>query len=163
MKTRVYVGLGSNVERETRLRQAVAGLRRVFGQVELSPVYDSDAVGFDGFDFLNLVAGFDTGLTIEEVVAAFRQIEKRLGRNRGLPKFASRSIDLDILTYGDLVMERPGIRVPREEILENAYVLKPLQDLAPNTPHPETGKTYAELWRRMQPGAPRLDLFPLEF
>ena len=163
MKTRVYVGLGSNVERETRLRQAVAGLRQVFGQVDLSPVYDSDAVGFDGYDFLNLVAGFDTGLTIEEVITAFREIENRLGRDRSLPKYASRSIDLDILTYGDLVMERPGIRVPRDEILENAYVLKPLQDLAPNTRHPETGQTYAELWRQMQPDAPRLELFPLEF
>ncbi len=163
MKTRVYVGLGSNVERESMLRQAVAGLRRDFGEVDLSPVYDSVAVGFEGFDFLNLVAGFDTGLTIEEVVAAFREIENRLGRDRSLPKFASRSIDLDILTYGDLVRDRAGIRVPREEILENAYVLKPLQDLAPNTAHPETGETYAELWRRMQPSAPRLELFPLEF
>ena len=163
MKTRVYVSLGSNVDRESRLRQAVAGLRRDFGEIDLSPVYDSAAVGFDGYDFLNLVAGFDTRLTIEQVVDVFRQIENRLGRDRSLPKFASRSIDLDILTYGDLVRDSAGIRVPRDEILQNAYVLKPLQDLAPNTPHPETGETYAELWRRMQPAAPRLDLFPLEF
>jgi len=163
MNQRVYVGLGSNVDRETRLRQAVAGLRRIFGEVEVSPVYDSDAVGFDGFDFLNLVAGFDTELTIERVVDAFHEIENRLGRDRSLPKFASRSIDLDILTYGDLVMDRAGIRVPRAEILENAYVLKPLQDLAPNSRHPETGDTYAELWQRMVPSAPRLDLYPMDF
>ncbi|TNF91145.1 MAG: 2-amino-4-hydroxy-6-hydroxymethyldihydropteridine diphosphokinase [Gammaproteobacteria bacterium] len=162
MSARVFVGLGSNVDRETRLRQAVAGLRERFGEIELSPVYDSAAVGFDGYDFLNLVAGFDTALEVEQVAAAFREIENLLGRDRGLPKFASRSIDLDILTYGDFVLDLPGIRIPRPEILENAYVLKPLQDLAPDTPHPETGETYAELWRQMEPTAPRLDLYPLD-
>ncbi len=163
MSARVYVGLGSNDDRETRIRQAVAGLREAFGVVRLSPVYDSDAVGFDGYDFLNLVAGFDTDLEVVQVVAAFHDIENRLGRDRSLPKFASRSIDLDILTYADLVLDLPGIRIPRPEILVNAYVLKPMQDLAPNTRHPVTGETYAELWRKMASSAPRLDLFPLEF
>ena len=162
MSARVYVGLGSNVDRETRLRQALADLREIFGDVDLSPVYESAAVGFDGFDFLNLVAGFDTGLDAVRVVAAFHDIENRLGRDRSLPKFASRSIDLDILTYADRVLDLPGIKIPRPEILENAYVLKPLQDLAPDDVHPETGQTYAELWRQMAPTAPRLDLFPLD-
>ena len=163
MSARVYVGLGSNVDRETRLRQAVAGLRDAFGEVQLSPVYDSAAVGFEGYDFLNLVAGFDTEYTVEQVAAIFRDIENRLGRDRSLPKFASRSIDLDILTYGDLLLDLPGLRIPREEILENAYVLKPLQDLAPQARHPETGQTYAELWLQMEPRAPRLVLYPLDF
>jgi 2-amino-4-hydroxy-6-hydroxymethyldihydropteridine diphosphokinase len=162
MSARVYVGLGSNVDRESRLLQAVIALREQFGELCLSPVYDSAAVGFEGFDFLNLVAGFDTGLEVEQVAAIFREIENKLGRDRSLPKFASRSIDLDILTYGDLVVDLPGLRIPRPEILENAFVLKPLQDLAPHTPHPETGETYAELWQRMAPGAPRLELFPLD-
>jgi 2-amino-4-hydroxy-6-hydroxymethyldihydropteridine diphosphokinase len=152
MSARVYVGCGSNVERETRLRQAIAALRERFGRVELSPVYDSAAVGFDGFDELG----------VEAVNAVFRDIENQLGRDRSLPKFASRSIDLDILTYDDLVLNTSGIRVPRPEILENAFVLKPLQDLAPDTPHPENGETYAVLWQRMAPTAPRLDLFPLD-
>ena len=163
MSTRVYVGLGSNVDRETRLRQAVDALRKHFGALSLSPVYDSAAVGFDGFDFLNLVAGFDTELEVEQVAAIFRDIENELGRDRSLPKFSSRSIDLDILTYGDMVLDLPGIRLPRPEILENAFVLKPLQDLAPDTLHPECGETYAVLWQRMAPTAPRLDLFPVKF
>ena len=163
MSVQVYVSLGSNVDRETRLRQAVAGLREVFGEVELSPVYDSAAVGFDGHDFLNLVAGFDTEQTLEQVAAIFRDIENRLGRDRSLPKFASRSIDLDILTYGDLVVDLPGLRIPREEILENAYVLKPLQDIAPDFRHPQTGQSFAELWRQMAPNAPQLERYPLEF
>ncbi len=162
MSARVHVGLGSNVERETRLRQAVAALRERFGEIDLSPVYNSAAVGFDGYDFLNLVVGLDTELGVEQVAASFRDIENQLGRDRSLPKYASRSIDLDILTYGDQVFDLPGIRIPRPEILQNAFVLKPLQDLAPDSPHPETGQTYAILWQRMAPTAPRLDLFPLD-
>lgn len=162
MSARVHVGLGSNVERETRLRQAVAALRKRFGEIDLSPVYDSAAVGFDGYNFLNLVVGLDTEFGVEQVAASFRDIENQLGRDRSLPKYASRSIDLDILTYGDQVFDLPGIRIPRPEILQNAFVLKPLQDLAPDSPHPETGETYAVLWQRMAPGAPRLDLFSLD-
>lgn len=162
MSVRVYVGLGSNVERELRLRQAVVALRERFGELDLSPVYDSAAVGFDGHDFLNLVAGFDTEFEVQQVAASFREIENQLGRDRSLPKFASRSIDLDILTYDDLILDLPGIRIPRPEILENAFVLRPLQDLAPDAVHPETGETYAVLWQRMALTAPRLEVFPLD-
>jgi 2-amino-4-hydroxy-6-hydroxymethyldihydropteridine diphosphokinase len=163
MNARVYVSLGSNSNREAKIRLAVAALREQFGEIELSPVYDSAAVGFDGSDFLNLVAGLDTGLEVEAVAASFHAIEDQLGRDRSQPRFASRPIDLDILTYDDLILDVPGIRVPRPEILENAFVLKPLQDIAPQCLHPETGESYAELWQRMAPTAPRLNRFPMEF
>jgi len=162
MSARVFVSLGSNVDREAKIRQAVELLRARFGQIDLSPVYDSEAVGFDGSNFLNLVAGLSTDLEVEAVVAIFRDIEDRLGRDRSLPKFASRPIDLDILSFDDLILDVPGIRIPRAEILYNAFVLKPLQDIAGDRLHPETGETYATLWRRMAPAAPSLDLFPLE-
>lgn len=162
MNARVYVSLGSNSDREARIRLAVAKLREQFGEIELSPVYDSAAVGFDGSDFLNLVAGIDSSLEVEVVVAIFRAIEDQLGRDRNQPKFASRPIDLDILTYDDLILDVPGIRIPRPEILENAFVLKPLQDIASQRLHPATGESYAELWQRMAPVAPRLDIFPLD-
>jgi 2-amino-4-hydroxy-6-hydroxymethyldihydropteridine diphosphokinase len=163
MTARVYVSLGSNVDRETKIRLAVAALREQFGEVELSPVYDSQAVGFDGSDFLNLVAGIDTGLEVEAVAAIFHKIEDQLGRDRSLPKFASRPIDLDILTYDDLILDVPGIRVPRPEILENAFVLKPLQDIAPLDRHPENRESYAMLWQQMAPHAPRLDIYRMVF
>jgi 2-amino-4-hydroxy-6-hydroxymethyldihydropteridine diphosphokinase len=162
MNARVYVGIGSNQQRESRIRQAVAALRERFGPLQLSPVYNSPAFGFDGSDFLNLVAGFDTERDIEAVVDAFHAIEDRLGRNRSLPKFASRPIDLDILLYGDLVMHTPKFHVPRSEILEHPFVLKPLQDLDPEGRHPETGESYRELWQRMAPNASRLELFDLD-
>jgi 2-amino-4-hydroxy-6-hydroxymethyldihydropteridine diphosphokinase len=162
MTARVFVGLGSNVDREAMILQAVVALREQFEDIYLSPAYDSAAVGFDGSNFLNLVAGFDTDLEIDSVVAVFHKIEDQQGRDRSLPKFASRPIDLDILTYGDLVLDVPGIRVPRPEILENAFVLKPLQDIAADHLHPGTGESYSEIWRRMSPDAPRLTLFPLD-
>ena len=160
---RVYVSLGSNVDRENRLRQAVDLLRHYFSDIEMSPLYDSVAVGFDGSNFLNLVAGFDSPLAVEAVAQAFRDIENQLGRDRSLPKFASRPIDLDILLYDDRILDVPGIRIPRPEILVNAFVLKPLQDIAAQRLHPETGLSYADLWQAMAPNAPQLDLFPLEF
>jgi len=159
---RIYVGLGSNVDRERRLRQAVAALREQFGEVELSPVYDSAAVGFDGRNFLNLAAGFDSDLEAGEIVAIFHRIEDSLGRDRSLPKFASRPIDLDLLLYGEQVIDIPGIRTPRPEILEHAFVLRPLQDLAPDLRYPEGGETLAELWRRMASKAPPMTVYPLD-
>lgn len=163
MSIRVYVGIGSNLDRETRIREAVSALRLRFRTIAVSPVYDTEAVGFDGSNFLNLVVGFDTDESIESVIKAFRQIEDELGRDRSVPKFGSRSIDLDILLYGDLTRHESGIQVPRAEILQNAFVLKPLQDLAPERLHPETGESFELLWKRMEPEAPRLALFPMQF
>lgn len=162
MSATVYVGIGSNQQREARIRAAIAALRENFGEILLSPVYNTAAVGFDGSDFLNLVAAFETELGAQSVVDVFRRIEDDLGRDRSLPKFASRPIDLDILLYSSLIIDVPGIRIPREEILEQAFVLKPLQDIAPDRLHPEIGDTFAALWQRMAADAPRLEVYPIE-
>lgn len=162
MNARVYVGLGSNVEREARIIAALAKMREAFGKLYLSPVYDSAAVGFVGNNFLNLVAGFDTSLGVEAVVAKLHEIEDQLGRDRSLPKFSRRTIDLDILTYAELVIDQPGVQIPRREILLNGYVLKPLQDLAADTLHPVLGESYKILWERMAVNAPAMEVFPLE-
>lgn len=163
MTTHVYVGLGSNLERERMIGAAVAALRAEHGTVELSPFYDCASVGFDGSDFLNGVAAFASDDAIDALVASFHAIEDRLGRDRSLPKFASRPIDLDLLLYGEAIIDEPGLRVPRPEILEYAFVLKPLADLAPELVHPEAGETLAVLWQRMAPTAPRLTPVALDF
>ena len=80
-----------------------------------------------------------------------------------MARFGSRAIDLDILLYDDLILNVPGIRVPRPEILVNAFVLKPLQDIAPELIHPQTGQSFAELWRQMAPNAPHLQRYSLDF
>ncbi len=161
MSARVYVGLGSNVDRENNILLAVREVRKVFGELELSPVYESAAVGFDGSDFLNLVAGFNTERDVDKVVKALREIEDGLGRDRSQPRFSPRRIDLDILTYGELELDQPGIQIPRHEILQNAFVLRPLQDIAAGVIHPVLKQSYGELWVEMEPNAVATELFEL--
>ncbi len=147
---RVYVSIGSNIDRERSVRQGVAGLREAFGPLTLSPVYETAAVGFEGDDFYNLVAGFDTGLSPQEVAGRLRAIEDATGRDRSQPRFSPRTLDLDLLLYDDAVLREQGLRIPRDEILKYAFVLKPLADIAGGLRHPECGETYAALWARFE-------------
>ena len=142
--TRVYVGIGSNVEPEAHVLKAVDLMRARFGRITLSPVYRNKAVGFEGDDFLNAVAGFDTELPVPELKTALDNIEARCGRERGAARFAPRTLDLDLLIYGDRIDE--SLRLPRKEILKYSFVLKPLADIAGSERHPSEGKTYGELW-----------------
>jgi 2-amino-4-hydroxy-6-hydroxymethyldihydropteridine diphosphokinase len=141
---RVFVSIGSNVEPERHVGKAMDLMRACFGAVTLSPIYRNKAVGFEGDDFLNAVAGFETGLDVPELKTALDGIEVRCGRERGAARFAPRTLDLDLLLYGQKVDE--AARLPRKEILKYAFVLKPLADIAPAERHPLTGKTYGELW-----------------
>ena len=161
MSATVYIGLGSNVDRDKNIWLAIREMRKVFGPLEISPVYESAAVGFDGNDFLNLVAGFKTENELAEVVNALREIEDKLGRDRTQPRFSPRPIDLDILTYDELEIDQSGIQIPRHEILQNAFVLKPLQDIAPDVVHPVANKTFRQLWQVMEPNAGRIDVYQL--
>ncbi len=161
MSVTVYVSLGSNVQRDRNIRLAVKEMRTAFGNLRLSPVYESASVGFDGSDFLNLVAGFETDNEVHEVVQELRVIEDRLGRDRSQPRFSPRPIDLDILTYDGLIIDEPGIQIPREEILQNAFVLKPLCDIAPDSVHPLVKQDYQALWLAMASDAPRLEVYEL--
>ena len=145
---RVYISIGSNIERDANVRAAVQALRQRFGSVALSSVYESQPIGFEGENFYNLVAAFDTDESPESVVAVLHDIERQLGRKRSTSRFASRTIDLDLLLYGDLVRDDPALPVPRPEVTEYACVLRPLAELAPEARHPRNGETFATLWRR---------------
>ncbi len=141
----VTLSLGSNIDRHHNIRAALGELRARFGRLELSPVYESEAVGFDGEPFLNLVARLETDLRVGELSEHLRAIEAEHGRVRGEAKFASRTLDIDILTYDDQVGVIDGVELPRGEILKHAFVLKPLADLLPGGVHPAEGRTYREL------------------
>jgi 2-amino-4-hydroxy-6-hydroxymethyldihydropteridine diphosphokinase len=143
---RVYLSLGSNVERDKHIRQAVSGLRKNFAPLIVSPVYECPAVGFVGEDFYNLVVGFDSDKSVGDIVAILHQLEDQNGRIRGADKFAARTLDIDLLTYGDVRGVVDGVTLPRDEILKYAFVLKPLTDIAPEEHHPETGCSYKEHW-----------------
>ncbi len=142
---RVYLGLGSNIDPENNLRRGIRELGERFGDLELSAVYRSAAVGFEGDDFLNLVVGLDTDASPAFINEEIEVIHKLAGRRRGEEKFASRPLDIDLLLYDDLVVDDPPL--PRADILEYSFVLRPLAELAPGLRHPCTGLTLAEHWR----------------
>lgn len=139
-----YVSAGSNIAPEANLRLAIGELRRRYGAVRLSPVYRTPAVGFAGDDFLNLVLAFDTAEPAAAIVAELERLHALAGRRRGPSAFMARTLDLDLLLYGDAVL--PELKVPRDDIRKYAFVLGPLADLAPDLVHPQGGETMAALW-----------------
>ena len=158
---RIYISLGSNIDRERNTRAGVDALNDRFGELELSSVYESESVGFDGDAFYNMVVACDVTEDVFSVNQALRDIEDANGRERSGPKFSSRTLDLDLLLYDDLILNENGLKLPREEILYNAFVLWPLAEVAPELTHPEAGKSYAELWQAFDKSKESLQ--PIEF
>ncbi|WP_425929636.1 2-amino-4-hydroxy-6-hydroxymethyldihydropteridine diphosphokinase [Pseudomonas sp. NyZ201] len=142
--TRVYLGLGSNVERERHLTAGLDALAGFLQQMECSPVFESQAVGIKSGPFLNLVVTGLTDLPLIELDRRLKFIEADNGRyapeRKGLP------LDIDVLMYGDLHGNFDGLILPRAEILKNAFVLWPLSLIAPQLVHPGAGKSIAQLW-----------------
>jgi 2-amino-4-hydroxy-6-hydroxymethyldihydropteridine diphosphokinase len=147
---KAYLSLGSNLDAERHLEQAVGELRERFGEVIVSPWLRTPAVGFEGPDFLNGAAIVDTDLGIVELDAWLHALEDAHGRRRDVPRFSDRPLDIDIVFYDDLVFRGPGnLQVPRPE-LKHAFVLQPLAQVAPGFRDPVSGKTLAELWDGMR-------------
>ncbi len=144
--TKVYLGVGSNTEPEENLRLAVRELKARFGPLELSNVYRSAAAGFDGDDFLNLVVGLESDAGPAGVHAAIDEIHELAGRRRAESRYSPRTLDIDLLLYGELVLDEPPIRIPRSDILKYSFVLGPLAEIAPQLRHPETGRLITEHW-----------------
>jgi len=142
--TRVYLSLGSNVDPKKNLRAAIDELRAKFGGVIVSPTYRYPAVGFDGPDFLNLAAAIDTDLDAAALNEWLHDLENRHGRRRDVPRFSSRTLDIDIVFYGDAVMN--DLQIPRDE-LKYGFVLQPMADIASDIEHPVSKRTIGDLWR----------------
>ncbi|WP_432472096.1 2-amino-4-hydroxy-6-hydroxymethyldihydropteridine diphosphokinase [Amphritea sp. HPY] len=142
----VFVSIGSNINREHYINSCLDALQIEFGELELSSVYESEAVGFDGDCFYNMVAAFHTELSVGQLNLALKGIEDRNQRSRQGPKFSGRTLDIDILTYDALIGDIEGVALPREEIIHNAFVLCPLAELAPKECHPVLAETYQQLW-----------------
>lgn len=158
---RVYVSIGSNIERDANIRGGVTDLKKYFGELELSRVYESESVGFDGDNFFNLVAAFDTDEDVLTVAQILHDIENDHGRTREGPRFSSRTLDIDMLLYDDAVMQQGKLELPRDEITKNAFVLWPLAEIAPDEVHPQEGVSFAELWARFD--KTKQQLWPVAF
>lgn len=148
--TLLVLSIGSNVERERNIRFALQQLEQQFGGLRRSPVYQTAAVGFEGPDFYNLVVAVETELTLDAVLEQVRAIEAGTGRVRGEKRFQSRTLDIDVLLYGEAMLHEQGYDIPREEIRLVAYVLKPLADLLPTALHPQLGISFLQMWREHQ-------------
>lgn len=146
----VYIAIGSNIDRDGNIRDAVRQLNASFGRLTLSPVYESRAHGFEGGNFYNLVAGFSTTNSIERIKATVSQIETRFGREREAGRVDSRKLDLDLLLYDDIVQHDSRVNLPHPDIQRYAFVLRPLADIAPDLKHPETRLTYAQMWQQFK-------------
>lgn len=144
---RVFVAAGSNLEPEKHLARACAEIRHSWPDTVFSRAYRNVAVGFDGPDFINLVVGFSTAQPLEAVITRLRAIETQCGRPRFAPKWASRSMDLDVLLFGDRVEKTAEYTLPRPDLLKRPYMLGPLAEIAPEVMHPTAHKTIALLWK----------------
>lgn len=156
----IYIGVGSNIDRQASMLASVEALVGAFGCLSLSRVFESEAVGFEGDNFYNMIVGALTEKTLQCVCDGLRQIEVALGRAPDARKFSSRTADLDLLLYGDTKCELPLV-LPRQEITENAFVLWPLSELAGSLCHPGTDLSYTELWRNYSQSNQKL--WPVHF
>jgi len=143
----VYISIGSNVDAETNIRAAIKALKSLYGELTISTIYQNSAVGFDGDDFLNLVVGLQTEQSIPEFVDTLHDIEAKQGRLRDAAKFSPRTLDMDLLLYGDEIFDSDSISIPRNEITRYAFVLQPLAELIPDYIHPALEQTISELWK----------------
>ena len=157
----VYISLGSNIDREALTRSGVSALRKQYGELLLSSVYESEAVGFVGENFYNMVIALQTHEDVHTVAQTLHAIEDEHGRDRSGPRFSSRTLDLDLLLYDDLVIDEGKLQIPRDEILQRAFVLWPMAEVAADLVHPTEGKTYADLWEAFDKDKEKLE--PIEF
>lgn len=145
--TRIYISLGSNIERERHIRAGLDALQAEFGELQVSRVFESEAVGFNGRPFYNLVVGADTEQPLATLCQRLRAMEFAHGREPDAKKFAPRTLDLDLLLYGDRIIRHERLVVPHYGMKEREFVLLPLAEIAPALVLP-CGTPLAELVAR---------------
>ena len=143
-KVKVYVGVGSNIDKVRNIKGCLNHLKYFFSEIRISPIYQSKAVGMEGDDFYNLVVQFKTSLGIKALEYKLREIEYCFGRKRNQLPHTSRTLDIDLLLFGNLVSEKHN--VPRDDITNYIFVLKPLYDIEPDLIHPIRHEKISMLW-----------------
>ncbi len=141
-----YISIGSNIEKEKNIPSSINALKKLFENIEVSSIYETEPVGFQGENFLNLIVKFESQLEAKQVAKLLRQIELEHGRTRNCQKFSARTLDLDLVLYGDQVISDGRLQIPRDEIEHYAFVLEPLAEIAGQMRHPVSHRTYAAMW-----------------
>lgn len=160
---KIYISIGSNIDAEKNIRLAIHALQDHYGKLIFSSVYESEAVGFDGDNFLNLVVALKTEEDVYTVAATLRKIEDENGRDRSGPRFSPRTVDLDLLLYDDLILQEESLDIPRDEITKNAFVLLPLDEIASQLIHPVSGKTICDHWLSFDKDSQKLWVIDFNF
>ncbi|MGI9856813.1 2-amino-4-hydroxy-6-hydroxymethyldihydropteridine diphosphokinase [Vibrio vulnificus] len=142
----VYIGVGSNIEREKHARAAWQELTLLGEALQASPIYECAAVGFDSHAFFNFVIRLNTSMTLEELASQLRQIELRWGREENAAKYQERTLDLDIVLFGECISSQKP-ELPRSDIFKYPFVIQPLYDLQPDLVIPGDGRTVEEIWQ----------------
>ncbi|MCP4985171.1 MAG: 2-amino-4-hydroxy-6-hydroxymethyldihydropteridine diphosphokinase [Colwellia sp.] len=157
----IYISLGSNIDRTHYVKQGLLSLAKSFelpfDQLTLSSLFECEAIGFDGPIFYNMVIGIECPHSVEQVAALLREIEFFHGRDHNAKKFSPRTLDLDLLLYDNLIIDKPA-QLPRAEIIKNAFVLWPLSQIAPKLKHPVLKKNYLELWQHYNKTSQKLSI-----
>ena len=141
-----FISIGSNIDKEIHIPSSLHALKEQFDNIIVSSLYKTKAVGFEGDDFHNLIVQFDSVLEAKNVAKLLRQIELDHGRTRDSRKYAARTLDLDLILYGDQIIDDGRLQIPRDEIEKYAFVLEPLAEIAPDLLHPISHKSYIQLW-----------------
>ena len=140
----VFVSIGTNINAEANMLLVKESLNSLF-DVIYSSIYKTPAEGFEGEDFLNSVCKFDTDKNPQELRTLLKNIEKDMGRTFTQKGMSNRVIDLDLILYGDLQMNRNGLELPSSDIEKYKFVLEPLAEIAPDYIHPVLKKSYKDL------------------
>ncbi|MCX7108269.1 MAG: 2-amino-4-hydroxy-6-hydroxymethyldihydropteridine diphosphokinase [Methylococcales bacterium] len=143
-----YISIGSNIDKNKNIPASLEALKLHFDQLTISSIYESESVGFIGDTFYNLVVGFNSEFSVKEVARILRQIELDNGRTRNSQKFSSRTLDLDLILYDNLILNDGRLQIPRDEIERYAFVLEPLAEIAPDLKHPISDISYSDLWKK---------------
>lgn len=141
-----YISIGSNIDRDINIPASLKALKHEFGELNLSSIYETAPIGFAGDPFYNLIVGFNAGCPAKMIAKTLRQIELDHGRTRDCQKFSPRTLDLDLILYGDSIINDGRLQIPRGEIEKYAFVLEPLAEIAPALTHPISHISYATLW-----------------
>lgn len=143
-----YVSGGSNLDAESHLPQAARELRASYPGARFSRCYRNKSVGFDGPDFINFVVELPVVGQAFALREHLQRIEKLCGRPHVAPRWAPRTMDLDLLLFGNQVIDEHGLKVPRPDLTRWAFMLGPLAELAPDLVHPLLQQSIGELWRQ---------------